>query len=351
MSIQKRDDGVQFVVQAYRQALSSRQELSLLSNQQGSYVYLSKQNNNKWTAVFSEQPGYLLGESMWYFFGQPENLIFCEALPDSEYILLVVVRENQIYCDLKITGNRLRAELLPLIMDQRQYKVVVSGDVTLSDNLQYGKFTLPQELMSSFTRLDEPLFSRLPLLKSFQLQSLSNVLRSSHLNRVSRISKFALVGILLLLGGFWTLNSQEFKNTWLNRLGYYLANSDVSNTMNGLMTPSPLAQLNELATVVTHLYHVPGWQVTAIHFSHREYLIHFDHNKGKLATLAAWAKQNNYQYQLTKEGPKLLCHSNLHARAKSKLIYPIKTLLVFLMEQINRLLQVHDVKFEGMRQH
>ena len=71
MSLLNRPDGVQFVVQPYREriAIGKRavmvQRIRLLSEQHGQYVLLSPLGQDAIEAVFSKESGYLLGETIW----------------------------------------------------------------------------------------------------------------------------------------------------------------------------------------------------------------------------------------------------------------------------------------------
>ena len=74
MSLLNRPDGIQFVVQPYREriAIGKRsvmvQRIRLLSEQHGQYVLISPLTKDAVEAVFSKESGYLLGESVWTYF-------------------------------------------------------------------------------------------------------------------------------------------------------------------------------------------------------------------------------------------------------------------------------------------
>ena len=116
MSTLVRSDGTQFVMQAYRELLSAKkksqiiQEIRFLAEQQGQYE-----------AVFSTEPGYWLGESIWHYFNQPKNLIYCEALPDSAQVLTVVIQQGSVYIDSQMLASSLQLELLPLMRCVTQF--------------------------------------------------------------------------------------------------------------------------------------------------------------------------------------------------------------------------------------
>ncbi len=67
-------------------------------------------------AVFSKESGYLLGENVWTYFDKSPYLIFCERLSkDTNQVLLVIVRANEVYLDTVVDNEKLRTELVPLM--------------------------------------------------------------------------------------------------------------------------------------------------------------------------------------------------------------------------------------------
>ena len=78
MTLLTRGDGTPFVIQAYRELLITHkrsmllQEIRMLAEQQGQYLRLSKNKDQNIEAVFNNEPGYLLAESIWQYFGENE---------------------------------------------------------------------------------------------------------------------------------------------------------------------------------------------------------------------------------------------------------------------------------------
>ena len=88
MSVLRRDDGLLFVLQPYRELLKSKsvallkREFYLLSQQYGVYSRIFKQSDGHFEAVFARDPGCLFGETVWKHFGKPRDLLYCEALAE-----------------------------------------------------------------------------------------------------------------------------------------------------------------------------------------------------------------------------------------------------------------------------
>src|SRR5687768_4951897 len=99
----KRADGAQFAIHTYRELLKlqrpalMKNEIRLLAQNHGEYIRLFKQNQKNLEAIFSRDPGFLLGESVWHYFGKPSDLIYCEALPEGQQAIVVVIKANTVY--------------------------------------------------------------------------------------------------------------------------------------------------------------------------------------------------------------------------------------------------------------
>src|SRR3990167_1150336 len=97
-----REDGERFVIPSYRDVLSAKKpsllkkEVLLLSSNYGEYVALQRKNIQQYEAAFSPDPGYLLGETVWHYFKRPIDLIYCEAIPNTNHAILVIVKGGSV---------------------------------------------------------------------------------------------------------------------------------------------------------------------------------------------------------------------------------------------------------------
>src|SRR5690349_14472679 len=100
-----REDGERFIIPSYRDVLSAkkpsllRREVMLLSQNYGEYIALQRKNIQQYEVAFSNEPGYLLGESVWNYFKRPQDLIYCEAIPNTFEAILVIVKSGIVYLD------------------------------------------------------------------------------------------------------------------------------------------------------------------------------------------------------------------------------------------------------------
>ena len=103
-----RHDGVPFVVYTYRELVTAKKysllkrELEMLGREHGDNARFYVYPDGDLEAIFSKDAGYLLGENIWQHFGNPADLIYCEALADGENALLVIVKQGSVYLDAQL---------------------------------------------------------------------------------------------------------------------------------------------------------------------------------------------------------------------------------------------------------
>lgn len=349
MSILIRSDGTRFVMQAYRETFPAKkkqqvvQEICLLAEQHGQYAHLYHDDKEKYAAVFSTDPGFLLGESVWHYFDKPENLIYCEALPDSAKLVVVVVQNSKIHCDKKIIASNLQSELLPLMTGDIKYRIITSGNVPLRKAESFGTFRFPKALIESFEMLDEPLLPSLPALKTFELQPLPLVLRAEHLNFGFSTTTIIALVLVFVIGAWWVLKPND-KAVSMHRSALAQVSNSYAPYYQALSSPAPGHILRELVNVATQLYALPGWRATQISYSQQEYRINLASDGGMMRYLLSWTKRHNYRFQLNERGAELTLHSGLPARPAIKKIVPSDLLVTQLVDRINQLLQYPAVR-------
>lgn len=355
MSTVVRSDGTQFVMQAYRELLSAKkksqivQEIRLLAEQQGQYVRLFNKGQGQYEAVFSTDPGYLLGESIWHYFNEPENLIYCEALPDSAQLLVVVVRQGSVYIDSQILASNLQSELLPLMTGDLQYRIITSGNVPLRRAESFGTFRFPKDLIESFETLDDPLFPELPALKSLQLQPLPLALKSERLNVGFSTSAIIVLVLVLMIAGWWVLTPDEesapLHQPVLKKMGHPYA-----AYFHALSSPAPDQQLLEMVNAINELYFLPGWRATKITFDHGEYHIDLMPDGGEMSFLRQWSRARNYAFHLSPHGTELSFRTHIATRAKPKTVYSSEQVVTELVDQLDQLLHHQAVSLGATHQ-
>lgn len=361
MSLLNRPDGVQFVVQPYREriAIGKRavmvQRIRLLSEQHGQYVLLSPLGKDAIEAVFSKESGYLLGETVWHYFEKPAYLIFCERLTkETNQVLLVVIRANEVYLDTVVDNDKLRAELLPLMTMQETFQVLTCGEVTLKPVESPGGFTLPKNLINSFAEIKEPVFKNLPILASAQLLTLMLAIKSPLLG--SRISPTMIAlgsaAVLAVVWWVYTVHPPTHQKVVMTQVVAQKPDLSYVDFYAAMKSPAPEQQLDELAQTIQIFYGLPGWQAANIRYEGSTYRIQMSRLGGSLQWLTKWAAAQNYALNLSASGAEIGIASQLQERPRPKALYPLAQVMASLVDQLdkifpNQAVSISDPKILG----
>ena len=246
-----------FLFQPYRETLTVknssllRKEVQYLAEQHGQYCRLFKRKAGEIEAVFSLEPGYLLGETVLHYFEEPSYLIYCEKLADDKdknNIILVVVRNGVVYLDAKFSRETLTDELKSVLStDSKKYKVYTYGDIP---------FNFVN--VDSVKKLEKSVFQSLVWDSAFQLLSLHDALTEQHLEDRTRASlAFVTVLCLGVLGTLWWYSNQSKPTVNVNPYEQY----ELS-----LQTPSPATESSALVHGLAKINQIPGWIVTSVEF-------------------------------------------------------------------------------------
>lgn len=343
MPILKRDDGVQFAIHAYRELLQPvkaslfREEIRMLAQSHGEYIRLFKLPTDEVEAVFSRDPGFLLGEAIWQYFKQPQDLIYCEALPEGHFAMVVVIRGGSVYLDTKIPYASISDEFASLV-GPNKYDIYVYGDVPISETPARGKFSFDPTQIKSFTRLEKPLIRDLPVNESLQLRPLEFALRSQKMGfAIPRWAIYLLALIIIILIAWFLANRFQPQPEVAPPpaaapavpvdpyLGY----------KTFLMSPAPTRQIIELNNLLTTLYTLPGWQITQVTFDGANYTIPVVSSGGSIALLQQWASNYQMNLALSSAGATLTTTSKVENRSSPHHIYPLQKVLGLLIDRMH----------------
>lgn len=351
MPILKRADGIQFVIQTYRELLAPtkasllKNEIRMLAQNHGEYVRLFKQPDGQYEAVFSREPGFLLGETVWKYFGNPNDLIYCEALPEGQQAIVVVVRSGTVYLDTKIPFANIPDEFSSLLAGQHQYEIYTFGDVPLSEKKQRGKFNFDSNLVKSFTHLPNSVFEQLPADESLQLQPLELVLRS--IKFIKRSPVFIVLGAILaiLVLGIW-YQMHKTKVTPVEAQPITVTHKPVSPYQayeTALTTPDPERQIAQFAALVQSLYDLPGWQATNVTFRDSTYTIQMTSLGGSIGALYRWTENHGMRMNIGNDGAKVTIGSAIRNRTKPNSIYNLQKLTYLVIDRMYTILPQNSV--------
>lgn len=357
MPIIKRDDGIQFVLSAYRELLQptqpkiSRNEIRTLAVNHGEYIALFKLANGQMEGVFSKDPGFLFAEAVWHYFGKPNDLIYCEALAERDVALVVVVRNGSVYLDTKIPYNTLAEEFAALI-GSNQYDIYIYGDVPISEKAKRGKFNFEKEQIKSFTFLEQSLFNTIVIRDDLQLKPLEFVLHTQKIGKSSILLPAILTTALFVIAIAWFyahVTKPKLPKPVL-ATPQYAVNPYLAYQMS-YISPDPEIQLNELATSIAMLYGMPGWQVTGVTFNGSNYTIQTNPLGGTISYLNQWTKDRNMNLIINPQGVTLTMSSQLPNRAAPTVIYPLQEVLFVVMDNVNSIMPERSVSINTIAKY
>lgn len=339
MSTLRRDDGVNFILQPYRETLTLRssallrKEVRYLSEQYGENVRLFKRKSNEFEAVFSSDKGFLLGETVWNHFGNIPELIYCERLSYQE-ILLVVVRENKVYLDTKLDETALTEELnLLLVEPEGRYVVYTYGNLPK---------VFEKAAIKSLSPLDYSLFSTLPVSAQFQLLPTETALDEFGLGLKRRSSLLVLSVICLsaLAIGWWFAHSKE--KTQAPAVNPY------EQYELSLQTPDPGQQIDALIKGVQRVNDIPGWMADSVTYNGNVAQLPLHSLGGTATDLLVKAQSMNMQASFSSSGASIIFQTVMKGRPTPDRIANSKQTVALIIDRMMNILpgksvQINDV--------
>ncbi len=354
MPIVKRGDGAQFVTYSYRELIDSQKtsilknEIRQLAGNHGDYVRIYKRPNKKYEVVFGRESGILLGESVWEYFGKPQNLIYSEEIGTDGEALLVVVRSGFVYLDINVPIESVADELAGVISDNVKYDIYVHGNVFVNTDKRR-KSAIPQEYINEFKRLENSAFDALPLDQRLHLQPLELALRDIGTSTDKIFILSSLIVILLIASIWWYFSEKPAKPKPVVVKPQPVAPAPVIPAyVSALSTPDPALILQEMASVATKVFFIPGWTATSIVYNAGNYTIQLKRENGTFEFLQNWANQQNMQMQLTSSSATLSYRSVLDRRKPPNALPALQPLLLGLMDRLQYLLPNSNVSISDI---
>lgn len=337
MALLQRADGLRFAIRSYRESVipkkSSllRKELFLLSQTHGQYARFFKQRDGRIEAVFSRDSGYLLGETVWEYFGKPDDLVYCEVLPSEQEVIIVIVRAGSIYLDAKLTIEELKEELRSLFTTDVRYDIYAVGNAPIAQEAMDDAFVVRSESIKRFTKLEQGVFEVMPVSPGLVLLSFEQAIAELKLDVPVKNIAVAATVLLLLIAVWQALTPSEpeqQKTMALNPYEQYAA---------ALANPEPMEQLDELAKQVILLQSLPGWIPVSIDYIPAGTKVSVRTLGSPTQLLLEWAAKNGAKVDFNNEGAKLLLPSKLGARNN---IPPLTSSIKSLSKVIDGMMQI-----------
>lgn len=335
MSYITREDGENFVIPSYRDVLSSKnksqlkKDINVLSETYGEYITLQKKNATQIEVAFSPDKGYLLGETVWQCFNKPEDMVYCEAIPNSNEVILVVVKNSSVYLDGSFIAETVSEELVVFLTQQANFEIYTYGDVPISDSPEDGKFSFDPKSVKNFTVLDEPKFPSLPLIPAYQLDLAEKVLQA---HGIGVLPVKQAVIVLILLGFGWFMWTTVFapEETVIQQV---VVNpyKDYNSAMN---SPLPDQTVQLVAKKLGELTLLPGWQISQIDFSGSSLKAKAKSLGGKVVNFYKWSKDHGYTLSIEKDGYSLNVPLQVKNVDRSNKITNLEQVIAVLIDRV-----------------
>lgn len=295
MTILRREDGVAFVLQPYRETLAIkntsllRKEIRYLAETHGNEVRLFKSDTGEFEAVFSQEAGYLFGETVWFHFRSPTDLIYCEVVDkDEKQVLLVVVRAGKVYLDAKLSFEDIQEELADLLTETvSRYDIYVFGDVPVDFN---------QAAVKTLSKLPQSLYQHLSIDERFALLPLEQALAEHRLEITKRKSllTIAAISILGLTCLWWYAKSQQPMTAQnVNPYEQYEL---------ALQSPGPGQQIAALVKGITKMQSIEGWYPASFTYNGQSAQVPVHSLGGTATALLTDAQQLGMNVNFSSEG-------------------------------------------------
>lgn len=337
MAVLYRADGARFAIRSYRESITPkkasllRKELFLLSQTHGHFARFMRQRDGRIESVFSRDSAYLLGETVWYYFGAPADLIYCEVLPGETEAILVVVRGGSVYLDARFSFEELQDELKALFQTQVAYDIYVAGNAPLTQTPDDDKFLINPEWIKSFERLESSVFEQLSTLPALQLLPFEQAIAELELETPLK-KLLTAAGILVALLIVWH---------WLTPAPQQTEQAVSANPMeqyaSAYNNPEPSSQLDELANQIIILQSLPGWLPVNIEYISAGAKVNVHTLGSPTALLLEWAEKNHARVDFSAQGATLLLPSKLARRTS---VPPLMSLTKTLSTIIDRMMQI-----------
>ncbi|HVY53655.1 MAG TPA: hypothetical protein VHA13_03960 [Gammaproteobacteria bacterium] len=339
MAYLQREGGERFVIPSYRDVISKRKNLLKndilqLSSQYGEYMALQRRGLAQFEVAFSHDAGYLFGECVWHYFKKPQDLIYCEAVPDTTEAYLVIVKNGVVYLDGVFPVETIPEELVIFTTQKNNFEIYIYGDVPISPEPMEGKFSLDSASIKLFNELDGPLFDNLPAVKAYQLQLIDVMLRQHGIG-VFPVKEVMAVAVILGVAwmGYSYVNMQKKKMPVIVEVpppqNPYL---DFNKT---LLSIAPDIEARAALFRLMPVLGIPGWSVTQAQYSDGKLNVKVQSSGAPTEMLYQWAEKNNATVNVSNNGYALtLAVDDLPKRQLPTRIYPLDRVISSLVDRL-----------------
>lgn len=327
MALITREDGERFIIPSYRDVMSAKRknqlkkDILLLSQSYGEYITMQKKNSEQYEVAFSNDTGYLLGESIWHFFKRPEDLIYCEAIPNTTEAMMVIVKNGSVYLDGRFPIESIPEELVIFLTQQNNFDIYIYGDVPIAQTPSEDKFSFDPTSVKSFTVLDKPVFPTLPLLRIYQLQLVDQVLKQ---NGIGVFPTKQLFIILLSAGAIWMLFSYLTAERPQTEVVKQPEVDPLQGYIDAMHSPEPDKLMDAFVSGLLQLYAMPGWTLNKLDLTNKNIVATVKTPGSKVQTLEDWANSRQAFVEIKSDGIYVTMTLQLGDRVVTRELYPLQ---------------------------
>ena len=348
MSIITRKDGIKFAINNYREAIVVKKtgllkkELRLLGDIHGKFAkFYYKDGQQSLETIFSPEQGYLLGLAVWAHFGKKSpNLIYCEALSDSDNALLVIIHGGGTYLETELHKASIVTELASLLLldSTLQFDIYIHGDVPIAQTPTEGKFAFETSMIKTFNVLEKPLFPTLAVDIESQLVPIEQAIKELNLPGSYTLPILGILGGLVVVGYFWkTLHPKEAAELTpiVEASSSYL--DPYKQLQIALSTPAPSQIVTQINHHINDLLSMHNWIPT--HIAYQNKLLTVSVSPIAPGTtfydLMRWAYRHGYKITPSSRGATLTQTLNLPNRvAEEGAINPATSIYSFIYDRL-----------------
>lgn len=340
MAFITREDGVNFVIPSYREVFTAKNKSTIkkdvlaLSKSYGEYITMQKKGENQYEVAFSPDLGYLLGETVWYNFNRPNDLIYCEALPNSTDAILVIVKNGSVYLDGRFPIDNIAEELVIFLSQENHFNIYIYGDVPISKNPEPGKFSFEESSVESFNILAEPVFEKLPLIKAYRFETVNVVLKAYGIGVIPLNIIAAVAGVLIVGYLFYNYMTREKPKP----VEVVMEPNPLQEYVDALTSPAPEKSMDALVQGLKQFLTIPGWNLKNVTFNGTSIEGNIVSPGVSLKSLQEWCGRNDATMSISTNGVLVARAFNITPRLKPTKIYPVKQAIMIF---IDRLLKVY----------
>lgn len=358
MSYIAREDGEHFVIPSYRDVLTAKsttavkKEVMTLSQSYGEYITMQRKGQLQFEIAFSPDVGYLLGETVWYKFNRPVDMIYCEAIPNSTEAILVIVKNGSVYLDGSFPVDNIPEELVIFLTQQNNFEIFIYGDVPIAATSTEGKFSFDDSSVKSFTVLDEPVFNSLPLIAAYHLQPVDVTLKAVGIGGLPIQAVFiGIGGMILAMLTYSYVISPMFEEKKTQEIPMEV--NPFAAYVSALNSTAPDEAMKAMLDELLVLQRAPGWYPVKMEYKTDTISATMFTQSGNMQKLYDFSQKNNLAITTKQAGVILSVKPKFAKRNKPKVIYPLKEVIITLIDKLfatnpnYALFNISDTKASG----